>query len=347
MFKDDLRVAIFNNSTIVKLENFTSGVSLRLGYLISEAVWLGAIIAIALVFTSYYVASIQLTDPRCGVLSVLDGVGHRPFVYRVLATWILQAMIALGASVADGIFILVGVSLAASTVAFRYLISSFGGYRAISAIISPLLVVAVAALQVSYPYNMLYDMLTLALFVTSYALLMRRNWAWYLVVFATACLSKETSALLTIGFAAVYFRRMAWRNYLTLGFIQFAIWLIVRLVITWEFRNNPGVTMESHIDLHLWAFQRLPIVVAVYCALGMSFLAVVLRGWHQKPVDLRRLFVALAPLMIVLYIVGGNPFELRALYEIVPVALVLCFIPMNKTETTRYARPPLSIFLHG
>jgi hypothetical protein len=327
MFKDDLRVAIFTNSTIVKLETFARGLSFDVGHLVSEVLWWGAVIAIALVFAGYSAPSIQITNPRCGVLALLDGSGYKPYAYRVLTTWLLQAMAGIGLSVTDGMFTIVGTSLVGCVVAFRYLISSFDGYRARSAVIAPLLVVVIAALQVSFPYTMVYDMPTLALFIMSYALMTRQRWSWYMVAFALACLSKETSALLVIGFAAMYLRKMSWRNYIALGAAQFVIWCAVHGGLAWLFRDAPGAEMETYWAQHLIAVQRLPLVIVIYGALVIALLVAIFNKWKSKPVALRWLFVSIAPIIGALYVVGGTPFELRVFFEIAPIALVLCFVP--------------------
>lgn len=299
-----------------------------------DLVWFIGVIALSLVFAGYYVGTIQISDPRCGVLTILAGAGHRPYVYRVLSTLVLRAMMHMGLDAASSLSILVSITAIGSICAFRYLVSFFGGYRARAAVISPLIVAAVAVLTVSFPYNMVYDMPTLALVVAGYALMLRRHWRWYIVVFTLACLSKETAFILTVGFAAVYFRCMMWRDYIVLGGLQFAVWVAVRALVTWLYGGYPGVSMETHWDLHLFALHSLPVAVAIYCALATFLVSVILRRWHDKPIEMKRLFVSIAPLLVVLYFVGGNPFELRVFAEVTPIAAILFFAPTTAPVTS-------------
>lgn len=290
------------------------------------ALWWAAISGLVFMFSVYYVTGIQLTDPRCGIEVLLNGTAYQPYVYRVLTVWALHGLVALGIDMPASLLLVTASSSLISVIAFYHLAALFYEHHR-AAMAAPLLLVAIVILRASFSYVMIYDMPNLALWTVATVFMIRRRWMTYLLVFVLACLNKETAALLTIGFAAMYLGRLSWRSYVTLGAIQFAIWLIIRLAILAAFAGSPGGAMEQYIPYHIYVLTAMPTVVGVYAVAGIGLLAVVFRRWKDKPLKLRRLFVTLAPIMAVLYIAGGFPFEFRIFYEIVPAALLLCFVP--------------------
>lgn len=299
---------------------------------LSLAAWWLAMAVLCFVFATSFAQSVDVNDQFRGVSTILTGLGWRPFVYRVLPIGALRLLLGSGFTLSEGIWWIVAVSTIGAVAAFYGMTSLFDCYRDRVVLAVPLLIIFVVVLRSAVPFDEIYDMPTLALFTLSYALMLRRRWPAYLMAFAVTCLSKETAAFLTIGFAAAYFGRLSRRAYVGLGAAQFAIWLVVRLVITWSFAGYPGGNMENHMSAHLLMLAAYPAGVAAYAAIAAGVLAMVARRWREKPLELRRLFLAIAPLMAVLYVVGGVPFEFRVFYEIVPVTVLLCFAPSRDQQ---------------
>jgi hypothetical protein len=294
---------------------------------LSMAVWWAAMLVLCLVLAIVIAGAMDITDPVRGINPILSGTGHRPFVYRVLPFYVLRVLLASGLPLRACIGLIVGLSTICSLIAFRFLCKHFSGYRDQAILAVPLLIIFVVMLRGLIPADELYDMPVLALFTTAYVLMLRRRWVAYLVVFTVACLCKETAALLAIGFAAVYFGRLPWRLYAAMGAVQFVTWLVIRQIITGVLAGQPGAIMDSSLADHWFALTSLVGCTAVYGAAVVGVLFMVFRHWQEKPVELRRLFLAIAPLMAVLYIVGGFPFEFRVFYEIAPVTVLLLFSP--------------------
>jgi hypothetical protein len=299
---------------------------------LSIAVWWAAMLVLCLVFATVVAGSIDIVDRQRGVGVIVAGAGYQPLVYRVLPIFVLRLMLSIGLTLRGGIWLIVAVSTVGAMAAFRSMCEHFDGYHNKAIVLVPLFMIFVIALRGVIPVDELYDMPTLALFTLAYVLMLRRRWMAYLAVFAVACLCKETAAFLAVGFAVVCFGKLAWRSYVALGAAQFAIWLIIRLAITWSFSSYPGVGMENHLEDHWFALTSLAGCTAAYGAVVAGVLFMMFRYWHEKPVELRRLFLAIAPLMAVLYLVGGFPFEFRVFYEIAPVTVLLLVSPSPRRD---------------
>lgn len=288
-----------------------------------QALYWGLLVCIVAVYSVFYIQTISLDIPTHGIYAQLNMTASKPFIYRIL-TFVVLRVLASVIPVQVGMWFIACSSLLTAMVTVYTTARQYVGKAGLFAPL--LLLVAVVVLWFGFTPHMLYDMPQLALFSLAY-LAMLRNRKSYFFVFALACFNKETAALLTIGYAALHWRRMAAGPYMVSIALQVAIWRFVRITVVYLFRDNPGTDMMIRMYMHLRAITRLPGVVAIYLLLAAGVIAVMAHRWLEKPLGVRRMLVATAPLLMALYIVGGYPFEFRVFYELVPLVVVLCLPP--------------------
>jgi hypothetical protein len=171
----------------------------------------------------------------------------------------------------------------------------------------------------------IYDFTVLFFMMCLLRLMSSERWLGYLFVFAASCLNKETTILMSVAYAAVFFRRMTFPRYITMLTAQVAIFLSIYLSLRIVFKDNPGSGMEVHLyDQFAYYTSRL----SNFYVLGMFSFAIVLLlllllfCWNEKPLLLRRSSVIVLPFMALVFY-GAAPGELRNLYEIVPLMSLL------------------------
>ncbi len=146
-----------------------------------------------------------------------------------------------------------------------------------------------------------YDFVSLLLFASSLLLLRQEKWRAYLIVFALACLNKETAILNSFVFV-VYLsaqRRLNTsfvRRYLAL---QIALYVVIQSAIVYAFRRNGGGPTEFHFfDLNLpilreWVRYHYNLEQLVTAIL---ILTAIFYRWEVKPLVLRCGLVIAIPL---------------------------------------------------
>ena len=167
----------------------------------------------------------------------------------------------------------------------------------------------------------IYDFATVFLFTLGLLLMVRQRWGLFVVVFAVACLNKETAVLLTVVFAIHFFPRknIARRQFWVLLSAQVGIWVVSRIALAWAFHTSPGGTVELHLSDNLGLLNHRSVHIAM---LLVATAALVRYRWREKPKFLRdALWIAalLAPLVVFLGLLD----ELRAWYEVFPIVALL------------------------
>jgi hypothetical protein len=300
---------------------------------------------------------------RSRFLDMVEGTAYRPFVYRILlpATTrvisnltpepVIQASSRMveGNSYLRKAFAHFGWETSA---AYPYLVASalmllsfmgFAHYTGRLAIrvcdvgdtyrMRALLAVGVLlGLPPFFSYTaFIYDPPQLFLFTLALFLLAsQRIWA-FVVTFGFCCLNKETAVLLLLVFAFTSYRLMSRKRYLTI-LIGLSVWyLLVRVVIAFVFRANPGVFVEFHLldhNLRLlmmdWSFTDL-----VTC---LVLVALVFYRWSEKPDFLRVSFVVVLAPMVVLSLFLGYLDEWRGYYEAYPLAFGLAVDTIRRLD---------------
>ncbi len=154
--------------------------------------------------------------------------------------------------------------------------------------------VPVLALVFLFPWvnvTYLYDFASLFFFTTGLVLSLRANWMGYLLLYAVACLNKETTILLTLQFI-VYFglqknlkSSLFWR----LLAAQLVIFALSRVGLALLYGQAPGGLVEFHLFDH-----NLPLLVrwisqpsAVAYLLCLLLLVLFFYQWKEQPLFLR------------------------------------------------------------
>lgn len=168
----------------------------------------------------------------------------------------------------------------------------------------------------SYPY----DPPTLLLFAAALFLLATGRTSAFLAVFALACLNKETAILLVPVFLFAGGSPDRRRTLIAAGMT--GGWLLLRVVLLFAYRSNPGGVVEFHLldhNLHSltrpWNWPELTAFLAVSGALAFR--------WREQPRLLRVAFLGTLPPLFAASLLFGYVGEWRDYYEAFPAAFAL------------------------
>ena len=202
--------------------------------------------------------------------------------------------------------------------ALRYLLT--GIYNVSSRYIDLMILVSLLLLPGAFKYySYLYDFATLLLFTLCLGLMIRKHWIRYLLVFILACLNKETAILLIMVFLIHFFKRkIGAKLYARLIYAQTFIYVLIRIVLGYIFKDNRGSILEFHLFQNLGKRLIVPLALGLIIYFGVSF------RWKEKPKLLKDGLWILVPLLIMGFIFGFFD-ELRGYYESYPVIFCLLF----------------------
>ena len=323
--------------------------------LIQIAVLLG--VALFCAFASYKAVSNQitettvLTENRVSLARYLDGTVVRPFAYRVLTPVLIRAVEAavnfpalyrvLPAAVeqkaltfcaratsvptpsCDSVIAFAAVSCVYFSV---FLVLMFFLARAVFPESPGLPVVAVVLAFfvvnsiVFYRRTHLYDYGTL-MFAAALLLCLRNKWdIGFCVVLGFACLNKESLILYTVSFFFCSLPRLRLTKILTYVGIQIASFAVIYGIVRQRFRDNDGNGIEIWIWQQITFFtERMGLLEILI--LSISLLIVFYKFRYKDP------FLQAASLIMVpfvpLILAGTFPGELRNLFEIIPLLVLL------------------------
>lgn len=289
---------------------------------------------------------------RARLGDMVIGKAHRPYVYRVLVPSMVRLIKSIVPRAFRGVctewieshsiisdlftslrwdavyfieYILVIIILYLSLLAFasaiRYLIYGLSHAPEFFVDVVSLLSIAILPVMFKY-YNYIYDFPHLVLFTLGLALMARHKWDLYLVVYILACFNKETTILLTMIYFIYQFphRETSWKSFVKLLFIQGLFFVIVRLVLMFLFKDNPGSMVEFHLyDYNMILFRKAQPVWILY---WLPVLFLIFHRWNEKPKLLRAGIWILVPL-VGLTLFFGFLDELRDYYEAYPIVFIL------------------------
>ncbi len=214
------------------------------------------------------------------------------------------------------------VALIAFLAGLRYLMSglgfSSGWIGAAPFVIQPVMLI----LFMSYGY--IYDLAILALFTWSLAFMQRGHYSAYLITLALAILAKETALLLVWVYVLVNLGSLNWERFIE----QTGVFMVGRSLLLIAYANNPGA---SFIEIHVldWLKEVADKPALVISGLLTMFVIAFAAGWRWslKPQFLRRACLGTFPALFVLYLIGGNPGEIRVFLEAFPIAFLMMIWP--------------------
>jgi len=172
------------------------------------------------------------------------------------------------------------------------------------------------------------DWMTACLFSLALLFLAQDKLLAYCLMFPIICLNRETAFLLTI-FYLLYDHDIHMGRDIAIMLYQVLVWFAVRLGLMYIFRDNGGMNawvMPAH---NFQVFLAHPWHSLLHVAIFGIILFFVFKDWNSKPAFLRTAFVVFAPLLLIMYWVFGQPFEIRVLWEIFPVTALLMLPTIN------------------
>ena len=200
-------------------------------------------------------------------------------------------------------------------------------------------VIALFVLPGFYGYGgMLYDLPALSLFTLGLVLIAARRFWLYAVVFAVCVLNKETGLLLTLVWAvSEAHKRKLKPKQLVIGIgLQVGFWLVVRGLLLWSFRNNPGEPIALHLFRNAqvlavpgnWFLFR-PVTGWLILPSGFNVLYVLgfiasLFALKRAPYFLKDAYWVVLPVFVLTWLFG-NVDEMRVYYELLPILTLVLF----------------------
>lgn len=170
-------------------------------------------------------------------------------------------------------------------------------------------------------YGYMYDFPVLFFSAWLALLLQDRRFWWFTGIMALATFNKETTIYMIALFLLIGFDTLPRKTFWQLAAAQVALYLAIRLFMWQLYASQPDDTqMWRRILVHGMAGLR---GYTIWTLLGMGAgLALFTYRWQEKPLLLRR-WLVLLPLMVVAWLLFGNPEEYRVFYEIFPCLTLL------------------------
>ncbi len=215
------------------------------------------------------------------------------------------------------------------------------GYSLKEQLVLPI-ALAILILPFSVFFAYVYDLPEVFLFAICALFLYQRRWPAYLVFLAISLLNKETSAFLILIFAIYYFPRLPRREFITLFAAQAGIFVALRALIMYLYRDNPGVSIFWSLQYHIDQYTKYPSTLLVTLILFGVMAFLMLKDWQRKPVFLRYASL-IFPLTLVLFFVAGMPMEFRIFLDSLPIFGIMLF-PAPKPSARERVTPFLE---HG
>jgi len=174
----------------------------------------------------------------------------------------------------------------------------------------------------------IYDFTQLLFFSLGILLLYEQKWSLFYPVYILACINKETSILLPFLFLCWKGMEIFRKSNVLHFTVQVVIGFGIYFLISYIFRNNPGGSMEWHLERNL----KLSFSTLAWVRLSVLVVLIVLSVWSfsNASVFLRRGFLATLAPLLVLTLFFGYIDELRDYYEALPFTLCLCLLTVGK-----------------
>ena len=301
----------------------------------------------------YYTASFE---------GMLNGSAYRPFVTRVLTPWMTvgvrelipdQINENLSRWIAESPFITsiiqtygapanLGVE-AFINIVFQYL-SLLGFFYFYIKLIKKIFVltkkslfffvfVALIGLLPFFNWGYIYDLPQLFLSTIAFYFIASNKKILYFFVFALAVLNKETSIVLIIPSLLLFWNQKNPKaiNVLLGYVIQLTIFLLIRMPLYIYYKNNPGVNLDFHFVDHLRAFVGYPIASIIFWLIAILIVSLAFYKWKKKPAILN-LGLCSGFVLLILFFIGGFPFEFRVFYEVygvVTISVIWSFLTLR------------------
>ncbi|MHC4132442.1 MAG: hypothetical protein ACYSR3_10675 [Planctomycetota bacterium] len=173
----------------------------------------------------------------------------------------------------------------------------------------------------------IYDFMQLLIFTLGILLLYEQKWSLFYPVYILACINKETSVLIPFVFLCWKGLEVLKKSNLWHFLFQVVIGFGICFLISYIFRNNPGGSMEWHLERNL----NMSFSILGWARLAFLFCVIILSLWKlsKAPLFLRCGLLATLPILMVTSFLFGYIDELRAYYEALVFMTALSLFTVN------------------
>lgn len=294
----------------------------------------------------WYIDRFVWVDPVFGFVDLISGTAYRPYVYRILVPLMVQN---LGRIFPLNPVIYTSAIMFLSLLGFGFTMGSFAEFFWKSKVMAR--ITSILALIGLIPFlardGKIYDFSAIFLFSLGLLLMAREQWNGFFVIFLIGCINKETMVFLTLVFAIHFFRKMPSKKYWPILMGQTLVFGVIKLWITWTFRNNPGGVVEFHLFDQINGFLCLPVFLLYYVSFALCAAIFIICDWRKKPEFLRFAMASLLPAVLVANLFFGVPYEIRAFMDLYPVGFLLTIPTLGKIFKLHfsYSAPPSTALL--
>jgi hypothetical protein len=328
---------------------------------LSRASWQGVFLALAIALAallSYEAVSNQITETnvlrenRVSLAAYLDGTAAQPFVYRIVTPWLIRVaqydlhapaiLRALPGPLAGKLprwcalatstptpscdtvaayFAVAGLyCFAFLMLVYAICLRLFGGNPLVSLAALMFCFVgtnAILLLGLSHMYDF-----GVLMFATLLLLCLEQGWSLaFTLILPVAFLTKETLVLYSCAFFMVNLGRISLARNLTLTVIQIVSFAVLYGLVIWHFSGNAGGGHEYYLpDQMRFLVQE---ITLSHWLMALVALVLTFYGFRDKNPVLRRSCVVLLP-WLAAALLGGEKKELRVMFEVLPLILLLC-----------------------
>ncbi len=181
----------------------------------------------------------------------------------------------------------------------------------------------------------IYDMSNLSMITLGYFLIVKRRLFLFHLCFALAIWHKESFILTSFAFLVVLWDVMPWKKFLFSLILQATYFIGVKVYLAQHYGQLPGAVFHRELGNnlswllahHFWYFIAEIDLTAYYFSLMYIPLALVvgLWKWRSKHPVLRRLFIAVFPVLLTVNFIMVVFYEWRAFYEVYPLLFLLIY----------------------
>lgn len=236
----------------------------------------------------------------------------KPFVYRQLVPMLVRG---LSESMRMDVALILVVTLAGIGfyISLAFLGNHFGLKNELGFLITVLL-----GLLLFGMYRSSYDLMTAFLWTLALLFIFQHSQFLYAILFPIICLNRIETSIFLVGLWIVFYsKEWTFIVYQIVIFLSFYIGLYV------TFSQNYGTSVWIEPAENLQKFLSNPRLLMLHISIFMAMIVLVLRNWSQKDYRLRRAFMVLLPVFLVLYVIFGQAFEIRVFWEMLPLVGIM------------------------
>jgi len=245
----------------------------------------------------------------------------KPFVYRQLPMVLARLLELIGVRIDLGIVLV----MTSAGVGFYYALRelAFLFYKQNDKIEIAIIALVCIGLILFGDYRKPYDLFTAWLFTLAFLYLAQARYGEFVIVFALACLNRETAFLLIVFTAVIMVLRGTKEDTIRMLFIQSSIFGIIQIQLHFMFRDNAGSSALIEPIKNMAEFVVHPFITMLHLSILALVLWVACKDWIYKPRFLRLALITLSPPLMLMYLVFGQAFEVRVFWEVYPIIVVL------------------------